>query len=517
MAIFHAAMKVFSRSKGHSATAAAAYRAGSKITDDRTGLVHDYTRRRGEEGVRLYAPKDAPAWATDAARLWNAAEAADGRVNSRVARELEVALPSEFDAEQRRALVDELGQMLVERHQVAVMAAIHAPDQGGDARNYHVHFLFTVRTVGAEGFEAKTRVLDDQKTGPLAVEALRSRVAELTNLHLTRAGIGERVDHRRLEVQAQEAANRGDVQAVAQLARAPTQHEGKAATAAKRDGCQTERATTNQAIRQDNQGLFSEFLAQTAQAPDQIRMPCAPSTSSASPRLRLGAGRVRLQRGTGAGAGVLNAQAQQVEESIRAEQANAQAYVDGLNHEREATKALATKYARAMGWPRRETRLLRQRCTDDVAQVRLLRRGLQAKQRMVQIETEDLQRRKAYGMAMVATGVARKALEAFDAPPPSWKPFSRRQWAERRRAQRAVVEATETAERRLARSDYPSANQALGELQAVAALVRTTFRLDESPTLAIDAALPTFALTPELEPPPENVPPLPVSRPRLRL
>ena len=81
MAIFHAAMKVFSRAKGHSATAAAAYRAGSKITDDRTGLVHDYTRRRGVEGVRLYAPKDAPAWATDAARLWNAAEAKNSPVD----------------------------------------------------------------------------------------------------------------------------------------------------------------------------------------------------------------------------------------------------------------------------------------------------------------------------------------------------------------------------------------------------------------------------------------------------
>src|SRR3546814_1528895 len=49
MASFHLAVKAIGRSAGRSATAAAAYRAGVEITDERTGLVHDYTRKQGVE------------------------------------------------------------------------------------------------------------------------------------------------------------------------------------------------------------------------------------------------------------------------------------------------------------------------------------------------------------------------------------------------------------------------------------------------------------------------------------
>src|SRR3546814_2024402 len=49
MASFHLAVKTIGRSAGRSATAAAAYRAGVEITDERTGLVHDYTRKQRSE------------------------------------------------------------------------------------------------------------------------------------------------------------------------------------------------------------------------------------------------------------------------------------------------------------------------------------------------------------------------------------------------------------------------------------------------------------------------------------
>jgi MobA/MobL family len=45
MAIYHLSVKTISRSAGRSATAAAAYRAGIKITDERTGELHDYTSK----------------------------------------------------------------------------------------------------------------------------------------------------------------------------------------------------------------------------------------------------------------------------------------------------------------------------------------------------------------------------------------------------------------------------------------------------------------------------------------
>src|SRR3546814_6086480 len=82
MASFHLAVKEIGRSAGRSATAAAAYRAGVEITDERTGLVHDYTRKQGVEHSELMLPTDAPEWAADRERLWNAAELAETRKRS---------------------------------------------------------------------------------------------------------------------------------------------------------------------------------------------------------------------------------------------------------------------------------------------------------------------------------------------------------------------------------------------------------------------------------------------------
>ncbi|WP_228302745.1 MULTISPECIES: MobA/MobL family protein, partial [Gammaproteobacteria] len=44
MAIYHLSMKIISRNSGYSAVASAAYRSGSLMLDERTGLTHDYTR-----------------------------------------------------------------------------------------------------------------------------------------------------------------------------------------------------------------------------------------------------------------------------------------------------------------------------------------------------------------------------------------------------------------------------------------------------------------------------------------
>ena len=86
MAIYHLSVKTISRTAGRTATAAAAYRAGVEITDERTGEIHDYTRKGGVVSTNLVLPADAPAWASDRAALWNAAELAEKRKNSTVAR-----------------------------------------------------------------------------------------------------------------------------------------------------------------------------------------------------------------------------------------------------------------------------------------------------------------------------------------------------------------------------------------------------------------------------------------------
>ena len=201
MAIFHLSVKTISRSAGRSATAAAAYRAGAEITDERTGEIHDYQRKAGVESAELFLPAGAPEWATDRAKLWNAAEQSEKRKNSTVAREFEVALPSELSADQRRELAHDFARELVKRHGFAVDVAIHAPGKDGDSKNHHAHILCTTRKLTAEGFIEKTRELDDRATGAAEVTHWREQWAGLTNAALERAGHAERVDHRSLEAQ----------------------------------------------------------------------------------------------------------------------------------------------------------------------------------------------------------------------------------------------------------------------------------------------------------------------------
>jgi hypothetical protein len=68
MAIAYASVDYISRGAGRSATGAAAYRSGMEIRDERTGRVHDYTKKRGILYTDMALPENAPAWARGRAR-----------------------------------------------------------------------------------------------------------------------------------------------------------------------------------------------------------------------------------------------------------------------------------------------------------------------------------------------------------------------------------------------------------------------------------------------------------------
>jgi len=120
-----------SRAKGQSSTAAAAYRAGVCITDERSGEVFDYTRKRGIEHSEIIVPAKAHAdlqrmadmsRSTDPnersegqAAFWNANEKAHKRGDSIVAREIEVDIPHELSAEDRLQLVRDFGRALADK------------------------------------------------------------------------------------------------------------------------------------------------------------------------------------------------------------------------------------------------------------------------------------------------------------------------------------------------------------------------------------------------------------------
>ncbi len=255
MAIFHLSVKTISRSAGRSATAAIAYRSGEKVMDERTGLVHDYTRRCGVEHTEIFLPENAPAWASQREQLWNAAELAEKRKNSTVAREFEVALPAELNREQRLELVREFARDLVQRHGMAVDVAIHEPGKEGDHRNHHAHILCSTRRLTPEGFKDKTRELDDQKSGE--VSHWRERWAEMSNRHLENAGRQERIDHRSLEAQRAAAIERGDTEQAAKLERLPTVHLGPNVVQMEQRGIRTERGDKGRDIAQRNAQIIN--------------------------------------------------------------------------------------------------------------------------------------------------------------------------------------------------------------------------------------------------------------------
>ena len=215
MAVYYLNMKIFGRAGGSSAASASAYRAGERIRDERTGKTYDHSGRQDVMHKEIILPSrfagQELAWARDRARLWNTAESAETRKNSRVAREYLVALPMELSPPQRLTLVRGFSQELSNRYGFAVDVAIHAPRDfpGSDPRNFHAHLLATTREVTREGLGAKTTLdMNDgnrQKLGlePAIQELLhvRARWATVTNEALKEASIAARIDHRSLEAQ----------------------------------------------------------------------------------------------------------------------------------------------------------------------------------------------------------------------------------------------------------------------------------------------------------------------------
>ena len=116
-----------------------------------------------------------------------------------MAREFEVALPTELSTDERRKLALEFAKEMANREGCAVDVAIHAPGKEGDNRNHHAHILRTTRKVEAEGLGAK---LDTEQAGRKRkddLEQVRERWASLSNKALERAGHSVRIDHRSLK------------------------------------------------------------------------------------------------------------------------------------------------------------------------------------------------------------------------------------------------------------------------------------------------------------------------------
>lgn len=243
MAIYHMSIKNISRGKGKTAIAAAAYRAGTILTDAETGIKHNYTQKSEVIYSEIILPKHAPAEYANREILWNSVQKVETQDRARLAREWEVALPNELDIEQAKALIHDFAKSLVAEG-MCIDLAIHWKDG-----NHHAHIMGTTRPIGKDSKwapkERKGYKLDaegnkipviDPKTGKQKigargrkmwqretvqandwnrrekVEEWRKRWADCCNKYLARE---QQIDHRSYERQG-----------VTQL---PTVHEGYAA------------------------------------------------------------------------------------------------------------------------------------------------------------------------------------------------------------------------------------------------------------------------------------------------
>ncbi|MDL2234639.1 MobA/MobL family protein [Christensenellaceae bacterium OttesenSCG-928-L17] len=254
-------IKITSRGKGKSAVAAAAYRAGEKITNLYDGITHDYTRKGGVAHTEILLPDHAPREYFDRAVLWNAVEQIDKAKNAQLAREIELALPVELSPEQNIALARDYCQ----RHFVAAgMCAdicIHDKNDG----NPHAHIMLTMRPIepdGSWGAKSKKEYILDESGQRITLpsgeyksrkvdatdwndrgkaEVWRQGWAEAVNAAMEQAGHVERIDHRSYERQGVE--------------RIPTVHLGVAAFQMEKRGIRTERGNINRQVELDNKML----------------------------------------------------------------------------------------------------------------------------------------------------------------------------------------------------------------------------------------------------------------------
>ena len=193
MAIYSFRMQVIGRSAGRSATAAAAYRSGEEVKDERTGKSHDYTGKSDIYDNEILKPERAPERYADRTTLWNEVERNEKRKDSQLCNEVMVALPAELTHEQKQALTREYvrGEFTGQ----GMIADIGYHDF--DSHNPHAHIMLTMRSVDEEGFGKKQRQWNKRD----AVKDYRARWAEYANRALERAGHDIRIDHRSLKEQ----------------------------------------------------------------------------------------------------------------------------------------------------------------------------------------------------------------------------------------------------------------------------------------------------------------------------
>ena len=148
MSIYHCSIKIISRASGRSAVASAAYRSGEKLLNDETGIVHDFTAKGGVVMSEILLPEHAPLKYQDRQTLWNEVQKTEKRSDAQLAREVEVAFPTEMSRDQQIECVRAYIQENFVSNGMIADWALHDKGDG----NPHAHIMLTVR-----GFDEQKR------------------------------------------------------------------------------------------------------------------------------------------------------------------------------------------------------------------------------------------------------------------------------------------------------------------------------------------------------------------------
>lgn len=198
MAIFHLEFKIVKRSEGMSSCRKVAYHARCRITDDRTGNTYDFSHRSDLFHHQILAPVSAPAHIIESSKaLWNEVERVERQKDGQTARYFDVAIPCELSNEDKIKLVVEYCQKnFVDKGMIADIAFHDL-----DGNNPHAHVMLTLKPITADGFGKKERSWNDKKN----VILWRESWSVIANRYLTAAGSNERIDHRSIDTQYNEA------------------------------------------------------------------------------------------------------------------------------------------------------------------------------------------------------------------------------------------------------------------------------------------------------------------------
>jgi ATP-dependent exoDNAse (exonuclease V) alpha subunit len=247
LAIYHFSIEIITRGIGKSAVAAAAYRAGETITNERDGLVHDYSRKGGVVHTEILLPTHAPAEYSDRAVFWNAVEKVERYKNSQLARGIEFSLPVELTIEQNISLARRFVSEVFVKAGMCADVCVHDTD----GSNPHAHIMLTMRPIDENGkWMQKSHTVNGRKIPTVdwnehdRAEDWRKAWAAYANGALRLAGKlteDNVLDHRSYERQG--------------IDKEPTIHLGPAAHQMEKRGIRTDRGDINRAIVIGNKQL----------------------------------------------------------------------------------------------------------------------------------------------------------------------------------------------------------------------------------------------------------------------